>query len=385
MIIGVQKDTFTFKVWTHLSQKLSGLPFFLVGSFFFIAGLTTDKINDGPPTPLVRFFFCSFSLLFILFGLSMICGFTKVIINRRTKTIKRISGVIIPFPAIIESFSNINRVELKTKVERNKDSDGHTSYTTYFVAYLIDEVDKEIEAVKSRNLLESRRSAEKLSRLFKVVLIDWSLGIKIERDHDELEHNIKELMKKYDVVVERPDFPEELKAKISNGYSQDGNQCSIISLGREFQYHKKRFLVYLSICSISLSYLIYRILDVAKELGSSTPILDFIDSHFSILTIVPILISLACINPILKGIISTKIIISRRKIIIKRNLILTYCQSINMSELEHVLKRITFQKERIGKVTLVSDNKYIETAFEQKEDVLDYIVQQIKYMAQNGR
>lgn len=56
-----------------------------------------------------------------------------------------------------------------------------------------------------------------------------------------------------------------------------------------------------------------------------------------------------------------------------------------MSELEHVLKRITFQKERIGKVTLVSDNKYIETAFEQKEEVLDYIVQLIKYMAQNGR
>ena len=384
MVLGVKKDTFSLKIWTSRSQKIAGLPFFTVGSIMFFAGLTANKINGGDPNLLTRFIFCSFSSIFIILGLYMIAGYTEVVINKRTKKLKRISGVLFPIKTRSENFPNVQAIELKTKVEANKDSDGHTQYTTYYIPYLLDGDNNEIEVIRCNNLLDARNAAEKLSRLFEVILRDTSLGMKIERDHDELEHNIREMMLKYEVKVSKPEAPLELKNKISESYGPDCNECTIVNLGKNCHYRKKEFLVILSILSLSLSFLIYRIYTGNYE-GFTDSVTGFIDMHFSFLSIAPAFVIAACINPIFKGLISTKILISRRKVSITKSLFIGFTQSINMSDLEHVLKKYTFRKEQMAMVVLVSDKKYLETAIDQKETVVDFIIQQIRYSSLSNR
>ena len=314
-------------------------------------------------------------------GLALIAGFSRIVLNKKLNTYTKISGIIIPLKSKTVDLPKATELQFKTKHERNTDSDGHTTYTTYYPVYMVGKKGQGKEIIKTTNLLKSRKASEEIAKLFKLKIVDTSLGLTIKRSYKTIDDNIKTTLLKNKEKVQKPKPPAHFAHKVKSTVNKYGEQASEISFGRRFQNNKGPFFISLSLFIVFSSYLAYCYLGLDDASGEVKLLVNVMD-HFSIPVLISGLIDFICLRGVLRGLIGSKISISTNKIYISNSLVFPITRTINMNELEHCLKRITFQADRIGKITLITDSQFIETAYEEPEEILDYIVELIKFKAQ---
>ena len=366
-----------------MSVKLFGLPFFLIGSFFFWGGLTTDKINDGPPTFLMRFAFCSFSSIFILLGLILIAGFSKIVINKREKIWKKYWGIIIPFWQSTEDLEDFKHIEICDEVRVSRSKNGGSRRTTVYPVRLRQNSKNKREICEHKNLLKSRALSESLSRFFQIPIEDTSLGIKLERDHDEVDNNIREMLKKYDVKVDKPEVPKSLENRNQEGYNSDGEKCTIVTFQRLGLRDKGPLLFFIIINCISGAFILYFLLTFNTEKEGFEILFDILKHFFAFLFIAPLVIFIGSIKFTFRGLAQTSLSITKHKLTVVKNLGLSFKTKVDLDQLEHLIVRTLKEDKQTGKLTLISDRQYLEVAEYQSLEELRYVEKLIQYYIQN--
>ena len=376
-------DTWSYRSGSELVVKLFGLPFFLMGSFFFWIGLTADKINDGPPTVLMRLAFCSFSSIFILIGLVLIASFSKIVINKREKAWKKYWGILIPLWWKTEKLDDFKHIEICHETRVSSSKNGGSRRTTVFPVRLVQDSNHKKDICEPQNLLKARELSESLSRFFRLPIEDTSLGIKLQREHDEVDSNIREMLKKYDVKVEKPDRPKSLDGRTQEGYNSDGEKCTIITFQRLGLRDKGPLILFSVVSALTGSFILYFLLTFESQHSGGKLFFDVLNHFFAFLFIVPMMIFIPSTKLIIKGLTQTSLSITKHKLTIIRNLGLSFKTKVDLEQLEHLIVRTLKEDQQTGKITLISDQHYIEAASYQSLEELNYVEQLIQYYIQN--
>ena len=115
----------------------------------------------------------------------------------------------------------------EVRVSKSKNSGSRS--TTVYPVRLVQKSKKKRESYEPQDPLKSRRSAESLSRVLKIPIEDTSLGFKLQREHQEVDSNIREMLREYDVKVDKPEMPQSLKKRTQEGYDSDGEKCTLLN------------------------------------------------------------------------------------------------------------------------------------------------------------
>jgi len=383
MNIKSTENTWSYKIGTTLQLKIYGLLFFLFGCFLVYKEFTSESSKAVHGSFSDNFWYFCFYTFFLLMGLILFAGFKKIVVNKEDSTYTLIYGIFFPLKSETTKLAKCSKIHLEIKSEKSKNSDGHTTYTTYYPVYMKAKKQGSKEIVKTKNLLTSRKASEELAKLFKVKLIDTSLGEVIERNHNELDDNIKTRLVNQKQKVTRPTPPISFERKVKEITNKYGEPATQVSFGYELKNRKKVFFTSLGLFIVMSSYLIFCYSGMEESSESVKLTVRFLD-YFSVPVIIAGLIDFVCLRSVLRGLIGAKISVSPNRILITKSFLFPFKTQMNLNDLEHCIKRMTFESGKVGKITLLSDKKFIETAYEEPEEILDYIIHLVKFKAQSS-
>ena len=142
---------------------------------------------------------------------------------------KKVWGILIPLWWKTEAFEDFEYIEMCHEVRVSKSKNSGSRSTTVYPVRLVQKSKKKRESYEPQDPLKSRRSAESLSRVLKIPIEDNSLGFKLQREHQEVDSNIREMLREYDVKVDKPEMPQSLKKRTQEGYDSDGEKCTLLN------------------------------------------------------------------------------------------------------------------------------------------------------------
>jgi hypothetical protein len=371
-------DTLSCRMGNGRTVLIIGLPFFLMGSFFFWGGLTAEEINEAPPSVALRFGFCAFSSIFIFIGLSLIAGFKATKLDRRRQTLTCSWGILFPLYSKTEALPEVQSIEMTVEVRVSKNSDGASSRTTVYPVRLIQGSDK-TTINEPLDLLAARALSENLSRFLNVPITDSSLGVKLFREVDELDASVSEMMKKYDETVPKPEVPQSLQGKVHEDYNHDCEKGTRVTFMRHAQRDPKIFSFFAGVSLLSLLALAYRFPPLLS--ANSVSVTDLFERCFSFFFLIPFVIFIASTRKVIFALVQASIMVSASKLTYSKSLLLSLKKTVPLNSLEHLLLREILQG-KTAKLTLVSDKLCMDILeYHDLEDVR-YVEQLIKYSTQ---
>lgn len=382
MSIKTDIDTWSCRIGTEFVVKVFGMPFFLIGSFFLWGGLTTDKINDAPPTIAMRVAFCSFSSIFIIVGLALIASFTKIVINKREKYFRKYRGVLFPLWRATEPLDDYDYIDVSHEVRVSNNSKGGSKRTDVYPVKLAKDSNNKKLIAEPQNLLKSRKFSESLSRFFHLPIEDTSMGPKLKRDPDEVDASIGDMLRKYDVTVEKPERPIKSKDNIQEGYNSEGEKSTLIVFERLGKKDKIPFMVISALSAISGLIVLYYVLTFKIENNGGKFIFDILNHFFSFFFIITLTAFIFFTKKLLQGLTQISLAVTKNKLTIVKNLGLSFKSTIDLNRVEHLFVTTLNEKAQTGKLVLVSDDFYVETASHQNLNELEYVEHLIKYYIQ---
>jgi hypothetical protein len=184
---------------------LFGLPFLLAGLFVMQIPLQLIPVEvEGDPQP--WYFFVLFSIPFVAAGAGMVFGRAGVIIDRRTKTVTRWWGLLIPIRRRKVLLDPFRRVTLKK--ETSDDS------TTYPVSLDGAPGEQAVALCSSGSYEDARAMAEELAEFLDRPLADATSGKFVIREAGDLDESVREQVKRTGEEVELPPAPFEMRTRI---------------------------------------------------------------------------------------------------------------------------------------------------------------------------
>lgn len=199
---------------------LFGLPFFLLGCFFFYGGLTTDSINGSPPSVTTRVFFCGFSSIFILIGFAIITHFKRFIINKSDQTIKSQWGFVFAFKTTITPLADVQGVKLSKEV-RSSGSGSKKKSTTVYPVRLLSNPDN-IDINEPRDAIKARSQAEQLSKFLNLPMHDNTRGEESIRQAHQLDDNVAQRLTADNQSTRRPASLASLYSRMHESIADNG-------------------------------------------------------------------------------------------------------------------------------------------------------------------
>ncbi len=184
---------------------LFGLPFLAAGILVIVMGLL-GKMNmeGGGPAPLLLVI--PFGLVFALVGAGLMFGRAGIVIDKRSRTVTRWWGLLVPFKSETFPVEKVKAVTISREVRTSHSSKGGSrSYTVYPVR--LAGAAKPVDVEESRDYEKARHRAEEVAKFLEVGLEDSSTGEKVVREAGTLDESLRDRYRREERPRERPEVP----------------------------------------------------------------------------------------------------------------------------------------------------------------------------------
>ena len=190
-------------------EGIFGIPFFLAGVAVMALPLIPDIKWEGSPPPVI--FIILFGGVFAAVGGYMCFSRRGLKINRRSRTVTKWWGLIVPLRSSEYRISNDQPLEINKETRSNGDS-SHTVYPVRLCAG-----DEKIIVSEKYKRHEAHQDAELVAKFLNVGVQDSSTGEVNFREAGTLDHSLRDQARKNsEPHVELPLRPEKMRASVED-------------------------------------------------------------------------------------------------------------------------------------------------------------------------